>query len=95
MQPALEDCKETLRLRPDDANGLAARGFVYLKLGQYDSAIDDYGMALWFQPDHVLALYGRGMARLKKGDKDGSGDIAAAKARKRDIAEVFVKYGVR
>jgi tetratricopeptide (TPR) repeat protein len=94
-KPALADCSEVIRLKPDDGAGFALRGFAYLKLADYDHAIDDYGMALWFTPKDALALYGRGMARLKKGDKGGSEDIAASKALRRDVAELFVKYGVK
>ena len=43
-------------------------GFVYLKMGQFDTAIDDYSSALGFDPKLATALYGRGLAKRKKGD---------------------------
>jgi hypothetical protein len=40
-------------------------------------------------------LYGLGTAKLRKGDSSGNADIASAKAIKPDIAEDFVRYGVK
>jgi Tetratricopeptide repeat. len=58
-----------------------------MKMGQFDSAIDDYNSALRFEPKLASALYGRGLAKLKKGDKVGSDtDIAAAKKSRRRLA---------
>ena len=40
-------------------------------------------------------IYGRGTAKLRSGDKGGGeADIAAAKAIKADIADVYAGYGV-
>jgi tetratricopeptide (TPR) repeat protein len=75
---------------------LDSRGFVYLKLGDYDRAIADYDAALKNNPKIAYSLYGRGVAKLKKGDNDsGNSDIAAAKAINPDSAEDFVRYGVK
>jgi tetratricopeptide (TPR) repeat protein len=43
-----------------------------MKMGQFDTAIDDYNSALRFEPKLASALYGRGLAKLKKGDNVGS-----------------------
>jgi regulator of sirC expression with transglutaminase-like and TPR domain len=43
---ALADCDESVRLQPNDADSLDSRGFAYLKLGQFDSAITDYDSVL-------------------------------------------------
>ena len=46
-------------------------------------------------PKDADSLYGRGLAKLKSGDKaGGEADIAAAKAIKPDIADVYAGYGV-
>jgi len=96
LQAALADCNESLRLRPNDASTLDSRGFTYLKLGQFDAAIADYDSALRIDPKKPYSLFGRGVARRKKGDLAGGGaDIAAAKAIKSDIAEVFAKFGLK
>jgi len=68
----------------------------YLKMGQWDSAIDDYSSALRFDPKLASSLYGRGLAKLKKGDTaGGDADIAAAKAIEATIVGDFARYGVQ
>jgi tetratricopeptide (TPR) repeat protein len=96
LQQALADCTESLRLKPDDANTMDSRGFVYLRLNRLDDAIADYDAGLKINPRIAASLYGRGIAKLRKGDTAaGQADIAAAKAAKAEIAEEFAKYGVK
>ena len=92
LQQALADCSEALRLK---YNALDSRGFVYLKLGEYDRAITDYDAELKIDPKYAGSLYGRGIAKLKKGDSTGNADINSAKAIQSDIAEEFAGYGVK
>jgi tetratricopeptide (TPR) repeat protein len=67
-----------------------------MKMGQFDTAIDDYNSALRFEPKLASALYGRGLAKLKKGDKSGSDtDISAAKTIQTKIDDDFTRYGVQ
>ena len=67
-----------------------------MKMGQFDTAIDDYNSALRFEPKLASALYGRGLAKLKKGDKAGSDiDISAAKTIQAKIGDEFKRYGVQ
>jgi tetratricopeptide (TPR) repeat protein len=75
---------------------LDSRALIYLKMGQWDSAIDDYSSALRVEPKLASSLYGRGLARLKKGDTTGGdADIAAAKAIEANIVGDFARYGVQ
>ena len=63
-----------------DAATYDSRGLIHLKMGQFDTAIDDYNSALRSEPKLASALYGRGLAKLKNGDVAGSkADISAAK----------------
>ena len=95
-QQALADCNAALKIKPDAADVLDTRGFVYLKLGQTDNAIKDYDAALKLDQKLAGSLYGRGLAKTRKGDRNGgTADIAAAKAIKSDIAEEFARYGLR
>jgi tetratricopeptide (TPR) repeat protein len=67
-----------------------------MKMGQFDTAIDDYNSALRFEPKLASALYGRGLAKLKKGHKAGSDiDISAAKTVQAKIGDEFKRYGVQ
>jgi tetratricopeptide (TPR) repeat protein len=75
---------------------LDSRGLIYLKMGQFDSAIADYSSALRLEPKMASALYGRGLARLKKGDSaGGNADVTAAKNLEKAIVDDFAKYGLR
>ena len=94
-QQALSDCNQALKIKPDAADVLDTRGFIYLKLGQTDNAIKDYDAALKLDPRLAGSLYGRGVAKFRKGDRSSITDIAAAKAIKSDIAEEFSRYGLR
>lgn len=95
LERALADCNESLRLRPGDPNTLDSRGVLHLKRGQFDAAIADFDAALARDPKLAEALYGRGVAKLRRFDRSGNADIAAAKAIKPDIAELYAGYGVR
>ncbi len=92
LDPALVDCNESLRLRPDHAPTLDRRALVQLRHGRFDDAIDDYDAALKLSPNLPGALHGRGLARQKKGDNAGAdADMAAAKAIDAGIAAKFPK----
>ena len=83
-------------MQPNDAATLDSRGLIYLKMGRFDSAIEDYSSALRIEPKMASALYGRGLARIKKGDASGgNADVAAAKNLETKIAEDYSSYGVR
>jgi tetratricopeptide (TPR) repeat protein len=82
-------------LQPALAAAFDSRGFTYLKLGQWESAVADYDSALRLDPKLASAIYGRGLAKLKKGDlAGGNADIAAAKAIEQNIVAEFARYGV-
>jgi tetratricopeptide (TPR) repeat protein len=91
---ALNDYDRALRLDPKLAFVYGNRGMVYLKLDHYELAIADFDAALRLDPDQPYSQYGRGIAKLKKGDTGGNTDIALAKARRGDIAELFARAGV-
>jgi tetratricopeptide (TPR) repeat protein len=96
LQPALEDCNESLRLRSDDIATLNSRAVTYLKLGQFDSAIADYDSSLRRDPKGAQALYGRGLAKQKKGDAaGGETDMTAAKAIAANIGADFAGWNVK
>lgn len=85
---ALADCNKALALAPHDEAALENRGRVFLLLGQFHEATEDYDMLLAKKPKNPLALYGRGLALRGKGESGGS-DIAAAEAIAPGIAENF------
>ena len=96
LREALADCNESLRLAPNIADTINNRGFVYLKLGEFNKSIIEYDAALRLNPQHASAFYGRGLAKQKMGDGPGAeADFAAARAINQAIAEEFVKRVIK
>ena len=91
---ALADCQEALRNGPGDADALAARGFVRLRMGEYDAAIDDFNAALNINPRVSDVFYLRGIAKLRSGDAGGNADIARVKDMIPNVAERYATWGV-
>ena len=94
LEQALADCNDALKLRPGRAAYLDSRGLVYMRKGDFKSAVADYDAALHTQ-QIPGSLYARGVARLRLGDAArGQADIAAATALDKDIAAKAAKNGV-
>jgi tetratricopeptide (TPR) repeat protein len=92
---ALNDCNEAIKLGPNAAR-YDSRGFTNLKLGRWQAAVGDFDSALRLNPRLASSLYGRGFAKLKAGDQSGgNADIAAARAIRQDIAQVYAGYGLQ
>jgi tetratricopeptide (TPR) repeat protein len=100
LQGALADCNEALRLAPHTISIFNSRGFVQLKLDSFSQAISDFSAVIADNAkddnSRAWALYGRGVAKKKSGDTaGGDADIAAAKALKSDIAELYAIDAVK
>jgi tetratricopeptide (TPR) repeat protein len=96
LQEAVADCNKAQSLAPKIPQILGYRGFIHLKLGQFEKALADYNaaFALTTAPDNAEWLYGRGVAKVRAGDaRGGNADIDGAKSIKADIAEDYAKYG--
>ena len=93
LDAALSDCNEALRIRANDSETLGARGFTYMRLGLYRTAILDYDAALELKGDSAEHLYARGTAKLRAGEGEaGEADIAAAKAADPKVEAAFTRY---
>lgn len=93
LEDALSDCNESLRLRPSDAETLGGRGFLYMRLGFFRTALLDYDAALELEPNNALNLFGRGKAKIATGDEaGGKADLDAARAINAKIGDVFARY---
>lgn len=80
---------------PNDEQALDSRGFVELKFGRFDAAIDDFDAALRVNPSIYQSLYCRGIAKMHKGDMaGGDSDIKQAKALRFGVEEEFKAYGI-
>lgn len=93
---ALGDCDTALKLSPLSLDVRATRGFVYLKLGDAELALNEYNLLLDSDPNRAVALYGRGLALTIIGKKtDGEREKAAAVALDPEVADNFTKYGLK
>lgn len=78
---ARADCDEALtRARPEHRPiALGMRGFVGLRMGEYEAAWSDYNAALELAPMDAYFQYGRGLAARQLGRQaEGEEDLAAA-----------------
>lgn len=91
---AMADCSRAMELKPGDPHVLDSLGFVYLKMGQNENAIEKFTASLKDDPNRATSLYGRGIARLRKGDESGKDDIAAATKLQPDIADEMSRIDV-
>lgn len=93
LEEALADCNESLRLKPNDPETLGGRGYLYLRLGFFRTAILDYDAALDAKPNDAELHFGRALARLGSGDSDGAdSDFLTARALDPKIDAVFERY---
>lgn len=95
LESGVADCTAALAIVPGDSGALDSRGFVHLRLGQYDKAIDDYDAALRISPTLASSLYGRGLAEARSGQAaKAATDLAAGKAASASVVADFARYGL-
>jgi tetratricopeptide (TPR) repeat protein len=64
---AIDDLREDLKRKPDDAEALENRGFAYLAIDDYGRAIDDFGKVIDLRPASANAFRERCFARAATG----------------------------
>ena len=72
LDRSLADIEQVIRLDPDDAFAVGARGDIRLVKKEYDRALADYSKAVALAPDFDLALIGRGIVFLATGKYDSA-----------------------
>ena len=93
---ALADCNHALQLAPGSLDAHETRGFIHLRMGDPDTALAEYNIALKASPDRALALYGKGLAQIRKGRKaEGEASKAAARAIYPAVEREFSTYGLK
>jgi tetratricopeptide (TPR) repeat protein/predicted aspartyl protease len=91
---ALADCNAAVR-SGRNSQFLDSRGFVWLRLGNFDKSIVDYKASLSLQPQSAWSSYGLGLAELRKGMREqGDKDMQAATALLPSITEDFKRVGL-
>lgn len=72
IKKAIEDYRQEIRIKPDDAKAYYNLGYVYCKSGMYKEAIKAYKQAIRIKPDMGIAYdnlgltYGRDLGMLKE-----------------------------
>jgi tetratricopeptide (TPR) repeat protein len=99
LQSALADCNAALRHAakgsPFYAEVTRARGFVFLRMGDYDKSIADFDASLKVAPKDASVLYCRGIDKLRKQKtSEGQADIAQATAISSEVAANLSRHGI-
>jgi tetratricopeptide (TPR) repeat protein len=98
---AVADYSQAIRLDPANADYLSNRCLARAVAGrELTQALADCNASLRLVPNDnpkdAISLYGRGIAKLKTDDAaGGNADVAAAKAIRSDVADVYADYGVK
>jgi len=92
---ALAACNRAVDLNAHYANSYDSRGFVLIRLGRYQAAVDDFSRALAVNPKFASSLFGRGVAKVHLHDRSAARDIAMAKLIEPGIEARFAGYGIR
>ena len=99
-QNAIDTCKQTLRVKPKDADMYFLLGMFYCQMDNYKDAIDAFKQAIRIKPDTAENHYNLGLAYLFCGDrgsalnqykilKDLDGDLA------KKLFNLISKQGVK
>jgi tetratricopeptide (TPR) repeat protein len=95
LESALQDCREALKLKPDEGAYLDSLGMVLLKLGKLDDALAAYNRAV-ANGTGADSLMGRAFVYLKKGDRrHAEADAEAARKLAPDIDSIFDDYDLK
>ena len=98
LQEAIDDCDKANSLAPKDSPNpwLSRIGLFEARTIRQGSCRLRCSVGVDEKSNIAEWLYGRGATKLKKGDSAGGNvDIERAKTIKADIAEDYVKYGIR
>ena len=86
---------QAIRLKPDYALALTARGLARKDKGDLAGSIEDHTEAIRLRPDYVVAFTARANARYAKGDlEDAIEDYTETIRLQPDYAEAFAARGV-
>ena len=96
LDKSLADCNHALRINPQSAADIEARGFVRFKRGEFAEAINDNSEAIRRDPRRPSAFYVRGLAELRMNQTAaGLADIRAAQGLDPHVGDYYAKWGVK
>jgi len=95
-EKAIDDLNLKIEKSPDEAELYVLRGDIYFLIHEFDSAEEDYSIAISINDDLDAAYYGRGMTRGRQGFiKEGIADLGVFIERNPDSSLAYTKRGVR
>ncbi len=95
LDKAMADCRKAMAIAVNTPQAFEDRGLVYLRMGRFDAALDDFNESLKLSPMSPWSLYGRGLAKLKHGKTaEGQADLKAAADLMPDLAGRAGKLGL-
>ena len=71
LYKAIGHYTNSIQIDPEFAYAYVQRGFAYLKLDQYERAMEDFNEAIRLKPEFALAYMGRGIANALLNSSDG------------------------
>jgi len=96
LQLAVADCDRAVALMPRSADALDTRGFLRLRMGQYELAITDLDAALTLNRRRADSFYLRSVAARRLGrTAEADSNMAYALDIDPDVADTFAHHGVR
>jgi tetratricopeptide (TPR) repeat protein len=95
LDAALDDCNAALALRPQEAEFLDSRAFLWLRMQRFEESIRDADAVLATDPKKWTSLYVRGVANNRRVAHAGDADLAAARALHPEADQTFSGYGVK
>ncbi len=95
LESALDDCRQSLKLKPEDPGTFDSLGLALFKLGRLDEALDAYNRAIAKRSD-ATSLLGRALIYHAKGNSEMTeADRKAALKLDPEIEETFAEYGLK
>jgi tetratricopeptide (TPR) repeat protein len=95
LDSALQDCRQALKLDPTNSEYLGSLGFVLMRLGRLDEALEAYNSGIAKSVGPFLMM-GRALVRAQKGDRSRAiRDHEAAKKLDPAIDERFAIFGLK
>ena len=94
LDGALVACNAAVRLAPESASALSARGYLHLRRGSYVEAAKDYSTAIELSPAAPSEMFGLGVSWIHTGKvKEGRGEIASATLDSADVVSDWENRG--